>query len=95
MGTNRNPEELKEMWVSWHDNVGAPMKTDYVRMAEIANQGARELGFADLGAMWRSGYDMPADDFAKLTDKLWLEVKPLPPTTDRYCLKTGRPSGPT
>jgi len=77
MGTNRNPEELKEMWGSWHDNVGAPMKTDYVRMAEIANQGARELGFADLGAMWRSGYDMPADDFAKLTDKLWLEVKPL------------------
>ena len=77
MGTNRNPEELKEMWVSWHDNVGGPMKNDYVRMAEIANQGAEELGFADLGAMWRSGYDMPADDFAKLTDKLWLEVKPL------------------
>jgi peptidyl-dipeptidase A len=77
MGTNRNPEELKEMWTSWHDNVGAPMKQDYVRLAEIGNQGAKELGFADLGAMWRSGYDMPADDFAKLTDKLWLEVKPL------------------
>lgn len=77
MGTNRNPEELKEMWASWHDNVGAPMKDDYARMADIANQGAKELGFADLGAMWRSGYDMPADDFAKLTDKLWLEVKPL------------------
>lgn len=77
MGTNRNPDELKEMWVSWHDNVGAPMKSDYVRMVEIANKGAQELGFADLGAMWRSGYDMPADDFAKLTDKLWLEVKPL------------------
>jgi len=77
MGTNRNPEELKEMWVSWHDNVGTPMKDDYARMAGIANKGANELGFADLGAMWRSGYDMPADDFAKLTDKLWLEVKPL------------------
>jgi peptidyl-dipeptidase A len=77
MGTNRNPQELKEMWTSWHDNVGAPMKQDYVRLAEIGNQGAKELGFADLGAMWRSGYDMPADDFAKLTDKLWLEVKPL------------------
>ncbi|MEP7350458.1 MAG: M2 family metallopeptidase [Sphingorhabdus sp.] len=77
MGTNRNPEQLKEMWSSWHDKVGAPMKDDYARMAEIANQGAKELGFADLGAMWRSGYDMPADDFAKLTDKLWLEVKPL------------------
>jgi peptidyl-dipeptidase A len=77
MGTNRNPEELKEMWTSWHDQVGAPMKDDYVRMAEIGNQGAKELGFTDLGAMWRSNYDMPADDFAKLTDKLWLEVKPL------------------
>ena len=77
MGTNRNPDQLQEMWTSWHDKVGAPMKDDYVRMAEIANQGAKELGFADVGAMWRSGYDMPADDFAKLTDKLWLEVKPL------------------
>ena len=77
MGSNRNPEELKEMWASWHDQVGAPMKADYVRMAEIGNKGAKELGFTDLGAMWRSNYDMPADDFAKLTDKLWLEVKPL------------------
>jgi peptidyl-dipeptidase A len=77
MGTNRNPEELKEMWTSWHDNVGAPMGKDYARMVTIANEGATELGFKDVGAMWRSGYDMPADDFANLTDKLWLEVKPL------------------
>jgi len=77
MGTNRNPQELTEMWESWHDNVGAPMKDDYARMVAIANQGAKELGFADVGAMWRSGYDMPADDFAKLTDKLWAQVKPL------------------
>ena len=77
MGTNRNPDELAEMWASWHSNVGAPMKDDYARMVEIANQGAKELGFADVGAMWRSGYDMPADDFAKLTDKLWAQVKPL------------------
>jgi peptidyl-dipeptidase A len=77
MGTSRNPAKLSEMWTSWHDNVGAPMREDYARMAGIANDGAKELGYADVGAMWRSGYDMPADDFAKLTDKLWLEVKPL------------------
>lgn len=77
MGTNRNPEELKEMWTSWHMQVGGPMREDYAKMVGIANQGAKELGFADTGAMWRSGYDMPADDFAKLTDKLWAEVKPL------------------
>lgn len=77
MGENRNPAELKEMWVSWHDNVGAPMRKDYARLVDIANAGARELGFADTGAMWRSKYDMPADDFAKLTDRIWAEVKPL------------------
>jgi peptidyl-dipeptidase A len=77
MGTNRNPDELKEMWVSWHDNVGAPMRPDYAQMVGIANEGAVELGYSDVGAMWRSGYDMPPEDFAKLTDKLWAEVKPL------------------
>jgi peptidyl-dipeptidase A len=77
MGTSRNPDELKEMWVSWHDNVGAPMRQDYTKLVSIANAGAKELGFADTGAMWRSKYDMPADDFAKLTDRIWAEVKPL------------------
>jgi peptidyl-dipeptidase A len=77
MGTNRNPAELAEMWTSWHDNVGAPMKADYVRMAELMNAGARELGFADTGALWRSGYDMDPDAFAALTDRIWGEVKPL------------------
>ena len=77
MGTNRNPAQLQEMWTSWHNNVGSPMREDYSRLVEIANQGAKDLGYADVGAMWRSGYDMPADDFAKLTDKLWAQVKPL------------------
>ena len=77
MGSERDPAKLQEMWVSWHDNVGAPMRDDYVRLTDIANRGAKELGFKDAGAMWRSRYDMPADDFAKLTDRLWTEVKPL------------------
>ncbi|MEA1013371.1 M2 family metallopeptidase [Sphingosinicella sp. LY1275] len=77
MGTNRNPEELKEMWASWHNNVGGPMRNDYQRLVTIANEGARELGYKDVGALWRSGYDMPADEFAALTDKLWGQVKPL------------------
>ncbi|OYW47413.1 MAG: peptidyl-dipeptidase [Novosphingobium sp. 12-63-9] len=77
MGTNRNPDELKEMWTSWHDNVGKPMKADYVRMVELSNAGAQELGFADTGALWRSNYDMDPDAFAALTEKIWTEVKPL------------------
>ncbi|MFD1612262.1 M2 family metallopeptidase [Sphingomonas tabacisoli] len=77
MGTSRDPNETKEMWVSWHDNVGKPMRKDYQREVEIANQGAKELGYPDVGAMWRSQYDMSPEEFAKLTDKLWGQVKPL------------------
>ncbi len=77
MGTVRDPEDLKEMWTSWNTNVGAPMRPQYARLVEIANAGARELGFADTGAMWRSNYDMPPDEFAALTERLWNEVRPL------------------
>ena len=77
MGTVRDPEDLREMWTSWHDNVGAPMRPQYARMVEIANAGAQELGFADTGAMWRSKYDMTPEEFAALTERLWNEVRPL------------------
>ena len=73
----RTPVELAEMWTSWHDNVGAPMREDYQRMIAIANEGSKELGFADLGAMWRSNYDMDPDQFAAETERMWQEVKPL------------------
>lgn len=77
MRTNRNPDELKEMWLSWNDNVGTPMKTEYARMVDISNEGARELGYADTGALWRSNYDMTPEAFTATTEKLWNEVKPL------------------
>ncbi|KZX55397.1 peptidyl-dipeptidase [Erythrobacter sp. HI00D59] len=74
---DRTPAELAEMWASWHDNVGAPMRGDYQRMIAIANEGSKELGFPDLGAMWRSNYDMDPDQFAAETERMWQEVKPL------------------
>jgi peptidyl-dipeptidase A len=77
MGTVRNPAHLQEMWSSWNNNVGSPMRAPYQRLTEIANQGARELGFADTGAMWRSKYDMSPEEFAALTERLWTEVRPL------------------
>jgi peptidyl-dipeptidase A len=88
MGTVRDPAKLQEMWVSWHDNVGRPMRRDYARLVEIANAGAKELGFPDLGALWRSGYDMPPDDFARLTDRLWNQVKPL--YDELHCYARGK-----
>ncbi len=88
MSLNRNPDELKEMWTSWHDKVGAPMRADYQRLVEISNAGARELGYPNVGAMWRSQYDMPADEVAKLTDRIWSDTKPL--YDDLHCYVRGK-----
>jgi peptidyl-dipeptidase A len=83
MGTNRNPAELAEMWKTWHENVGRPMRADYTRMVEIANAGAKELGYDDTGAMWRSQYDMSPQEFSAMYDRLWSEVQPL--YNDLHC----------
>jgi len=76
MANSRNPNELLDAWRGWHDTA-APMRKDYIRYVELANKGARELGFADDGAMWRSKYDMSPEAFAKETDRLWEQVRPL------------------
>jgi len=76
MATSRDPKALLEAWEGWHA-IAPPLKAPYERFAQLGNQGAKELGFADLGAFWRAGYDMPPDDFAKEVDRLWLQVKPL------------------
>ncbi len=53
------------------------MKQPYERFVTLANKGARELGFADMGAMWRAKYDMAPDEFAREVDRLWEQVRPL------------------
>lgn len=76
MATSRDPRQLLDVWAGWH-SIAPPMKRDFARVVQIANKGARELGFADTGALWRSQYDMAPDDFSKELDRLWEQVKPL------------------
>lgn len=76
MAESRDANELKRAWVGWHA-IGAPMRQRYARMVELGNAGARELGYTDVGALWRSSYDMPPDDFGKEEDRLWEQLKPL------------------
>src|SRR2546422_5211282 len=57
MAESRDPEVLKRAWTGWHA-IGAPMRQRYVRMVELGNEGARQLAYADVGALWRSNYDM-------------------------------------
>ncbi|MEP6341939.1 MAG: M2 family metallopeptidase [Maricaulaceae bacterium] len=73
---SRDPEELAAVWAGWRE-ISPKMKDNYGRMVSIINQGSLELGYADAGALWRSGYDMPADDFVNEADRLWGQVKPL------------------
>ena len=76
MAKVRDPNRLAQMWAGWH-KVGAPMRERYARFAELSNQGARELGFADTGALWRSNYDMTPEQFSADLERLWKQVEPL------------------
>lgn len=75
MAKSRNPEELKRAWAGWQA-VGAPMRDRYARMVELANEGARDLGFHDAGEIWKSKYDMPAGQYEKEVDRLWQQLQP-------------------
>src|SRR5262249_27111549 len=44
MATSRKPDELLRVWRGWHA-ISPPMRKRYERLAELANKGARELGF--------------------------------------------------
>ena len=74
--TSRDPEELKAVWEGWR-TVSVPMKDEYARMVEIANEGANELGYDSLDQMWLSNYDMPADEMSAEVERLWGQVEPL------------------
>jgi peptidyl-dipeptidase A len=76
MRTSRDPKKLLEVWRGWH-TVSPPMRDKYTRLVALMNQGAGELGYPDVGALWRSNYDMPPDAFAAEMDRLWNQVKPL------------------
>ena len=74
---SRKPDELLTVWKGWHDNVGRAERDLFVRYVEVANAGARGVGFKDVGTMWKSAYDMPPDEFEAMTDKLFTQMKPL------------------
>jgi len=76
MAKTRDPRDLAKLWAGWH-KIGPPMRDRYTRFVALSNQGARELGFKDTGAMWRSTYDMTPEQFSSEMERLWSEVEPL------------------
>jgi peptidyl-dipeptidase A len=76
LAASRDWDVLVDAWAGWR-TVARPMRPLFERMVVLANQGAREIGFADLGEQWRAGYDMPPEAFAAETERLWQELRPL------------------
>jgi len=76
LAESRDPAAMLEAWRGWR-TISPPMRPLFERYVELANKGARGLGYADLGAMWRSKYDMEPGAFAAELDRLWGQVKPL------------------
>ena len=72
----RETDELLAIWKGWRE-VSPQIQPLYERFVELSNAGAQELGFADLGEMWRSGYDMPPAAFTAELERLWDQVRPL------------------
>ena len=75
LAKSRDWDQLLDAWTGWH-TISREMRPLYARLVELANEGARGLGWKDTGELWRAGYDMPAADFEADTDRLWAEVKP-------------------
>jgi len=76
LAKSRDYDTLVSAWTGWHD-AAAPMKSKFERYVVLGNEGAKAIGYPDLGALWRSGYDMKPEEFAAEEEKLWQQVKPL------------------
>jgi peptidyl-dipeptidase A len=76
LAESRDADELLELWKGWR-TISPPLRKQYRRFVELANEGAREIGFSDLGEQWRSGYDMDPAEFTAELDRLWGQVQPL------------------
>jgi len=90
IGESRDEAELRRAWTGWR-TISPPMRPEYRRFVELMNQGARELGFADAGALWRAGYDMDSDAFVDEVNRLWDQVAPL--YEELHCYVRGRLAG--
>lgn len=76
LARSRDYDAQLDAWQGWHSTAAAQRK-DYTRFVSLINEGARDLGYADAGELWRSGYDMSPAQLSAETDRLWGQVKPL------------------
>jgi peptidyl-dipeptidase A len=76
LAKSRDEPALRAAWEGWHA-VGQEIEPLYARYVQLANAGARGIGYRNLGELWRSHYDMSPRMFQADLDRLWEEVSPL------------------
>lgn len=76
MRGSRDYDELLETWNGWHA-VGPEIQPLFQKYVALANEGSVNLGFTDMGGLWKSRYDMQPAQFEAEMERLWGQVKPL------------------
>ncbi|RKH60744.1 M2 family metallopeptidase [Corallococcus llansteffanensis] len=87
MAESRNADELLDAWQGWH-SISRPMRPLYSQLVTLSNAGAKDIGFSDLGTLWRSSYDMQPAEFEQEAQRLWGQVKPM--YDELHCYVRGR-----
>lgn len=72
---SRDYDELEYLWVQWHKESGAKMRSAYEDYVNMMNRLAKGNGFTDAAEYWKDDFEDP--DFEEHMDDLWQKVKPL------------------
>ena len=75
LANSRDYDRLLFAWEGWRDAVGPKIRGLYKKFVELKNKGAEENGWEDIGAYWRSWYEV--DDLESMVEGFWTELKPL------------------
>ncbi|MDE0841346.1 MAG: M2 family metallopeptidase [Porticoccaceae bacterium] len=75
LAESRDYDELLDVWRGWRE-VSPPYREQYQRFVEIANRGARDVGYNNLAELWQGGYDMDSPSFVTESRRLWGQVEP-------------------
>ena len=72
---SRDYERLQFVWKGWRDATGPKIRPVYKKFVELKNEGAKDHGWEDTGAWWRSWYEV--DNLEEIVKDLYESLKPL------------------
>ena len=75
MTYSRNYSKLLWAWESWFNNVGFKIKDLFKKSVDLENEYASKYGYKDLSESWIADFEV--DEFEKVYDQLYNEIKPI------------------